>query len=304
MRQAVIGSFAPVRACAAAALLLAGLLSLAAQTPPTPPFFFLQLSDTQFGMFTANEDFAQETANFEMAIAAANRLRPAFVVVTGDLVNRPGDAAQIAEYRRIAARLDPAIPLYDVAGNHDVENVPTPASVATYVERFGRDHYAFTYRTLAAVVLNSSLIHSPSGAPALYQAQSDWMREELARLRRSGARHLVVFQHHPWFLKDAAEPDQYFNIPLERRVPHLALFHEFGVTHLFSGHYHRNAVAADGALQMITTGAVGMPLGEGTQSGLRVVIVRDTGISHRFYALGELPNRIDLANPRETSARR
>ena len=82
----------------------------------TPPFFFLQFSDPQFGMFTADKDFAQETANFEMAIATANRLQPAFVVVTGDLVNKAGDAAQIAEYRRIARRLDPAIPLYNVAG--------------------------------------------------------------------------------------------------------------------------------------------------------------------------------------------
>jgi len=38
-----------------------------------------------------------------------------------------------------------------------------------------------------------------------------------------------------------------------------------------------------------------MPLGEGTQSGIRVVIVRDTGISHRYgrnfhlIRLGYLP---------------
>ena len=27
---------------------------------------------------------------------------------------------------------------------------------------------------------------------------------------------------------------------------------------------------------------------------MRVVIVRDNGLSHRFYSLGELPNTIDL----------
>src|SRR4249920_2975667 len=76
------------------------------QAPADLPFFFLQFSDPQFGMFTADKDFAQETANFEFAIASANRLKPAFVVVTGDLVNKAGDPAQIAEYHRIAARLD------------------------------------------------------------------------------------------------------------------------------------------------------------------------------------------------------
>jgi hypothetical protein len=53
-------------------------------------------------------------------------------------------------------------------------------------------------------------------------------------------------------------------------------------------------VAASGDIQMITTGPVGMPLGQGTQSGVRVAIVTDAGITHRYYALGELPNRIEL----------
>src|SRR5438045_1616128 len=101
------------------ALCAALALTIHAQTPTPaapPPVFFLQFSDPQFGMFTANKDFVQETANFEMAIATANRLRPAFIVVTGDLVNKGGDAKQIAEFKRIAARLNKSIPMYNVAG--------------------------------------------------------------------------------------------------------------------------------------------------------------------------------------------
>src|SRR5439155_9318850 len=100
------------------------------------PFFFIQLTDPQFGMFTDNADFRQETANFEFAVAAVNRLRPAFVVVTGDLVNKAGDAAQIAEYPPLVVRVDPAIPVYNVAGNHDVGNTPTPDSVAADTNKF------------------------------------------------------------------------------------------------------------------------------------------------------------------------
>ena len=117
---------------------------------------------------------------------------------------------------------------------------------------------------------------------------------ELERARSSGARHIVVFQHHPWFLRKADEPDEYFNIPTERRMPHLVLFREFGVKTLVSGHYHRNSLARDGDLEMITTGAVGMPLGEGSQSGIRVFIVRDSGLTHRFYTFGEIPNQVNL----------
>ena len=274
------------------------VLTVRAQTPaPKPdapsPVFFLQFSDPQFGMFTANKDFVQETANFEMAIATANRLRPAFIVVTGDLVNKGGDAKQIAEYRRIAARLSPGIPMYNVAGNHDVENEPTPATVAAYVRAFGRDYYSFRSGVIFGIVLNSSLIKAPDTAPELYAAQERWLDAELARAQSSGARHIVVFQHHPWFLKDAAEADEYFNIPLARRGRYLDKFRAAGVRYLFSGHYHRNAIATAGGIEAITTGPVGMPLGDGSQSGMRVVIVTDTALSHRFYTLGELPIKIE-----------
>ena len=110
--------------------------TLAAQT-------FVQMSDPQFGMYTKDADFAQETANFEFAIATANRLKPAFVVITGDLINKAGDAAMTAEYKRITAKLDPKIKLFNVAGNHDVGNQPTKESLAQYRERFGPDYYSF-----------------------------------------------------------------------------------------------------------------------------------------------------------------
>src|SRR6266446_5757511 len=97
-------------------LLLA--LLLASQADPQEINFFLHMSDPQFGMYSANKDFAQETVNFEFAIATANRLRPKFVVICGDLVNQAGNATQIAEFKRIAARLDPGIELYNVPGNH------------------------------------------------------------------------------------------------------------------------------------------------------------------------------------------
>src|SRR5262245_18772161 len=104
------------------ALLLLSLgLGLIAQQPieqptaqPAEPFF-IQLADPQFGAFTSDRDFAQETVNYEFAIATVNRLKPAFVVICGDLINKVGDAAQTAEYFRITAKLDRSIPLYAVA---------------------------------------------------------------------------------------------------------------------------------------------------------------------------------------------
>src|SRR5262249_44262402 len=148
-----------------------------------------------------------------------------------------------------------------IAGNHDVGNEPTPASLAAYRERFGPDYYTFRVGDFAGFVLNSSLISAPAKAQDEAAKQEAWLAAELEKAHNDGARHLVVFQHPSCFLTDAAEPDQYFNIPKPARDRYLALFKKYGVTHVFAGHYHRNAEARDGSLEMITTGPVGKPLG-------------------------------------------
>jgi 3',5'-cyclic AMP phosphodiesterase CpdA len=77
------------------------------------------------------------------------------VGITGDLINQSTYAAQAAEYRRIAAKIDTRIPIYAMPGNHDVENEPTPASLATYRERIGRDYYSFRAGSAATATNNS-----------------------------------------------------------------------------------------------------------------------------------------------------
>jgi UDP-2,3-diacylglucosamine pyrophosphatase LpxH len=279
----------------AAAVLWAwlGFVGMAAPADAGAPFFFIQLTDPQFGMFTDNANFVQETANFEFAVATINRLRPAFVVVTGDLVNKTGDAAQIREYQRLQATVDPAIPVYNVAGNHDVGNVPTPKAVAAYTNQFGAEYYEFRHDDFEGIVLDSNLVKAPQKVHDLFAAQESWLRDELQKARDSGAKHIAIFQHHPWFLKTPDEPDQYFNLPLEHRAAYLGLFHQFGVEDVFCGHYHRNLVVHDGALEIVVTGALGKPLG-GDRSGMQIVIVRDSGIEHHFYDLGEIPTRVIL----------
>jgi predicted phosphodiesterase len=249
---------------------------------------FIQMSDTQFGMFAKDADFAHETANFEFAIAAANRIGPAFVVITGDLVNKPGDAVQIAEFQRIAKKLDPKIKLFVVAGNHDVGNEPTAATLAAYRKSFGPDYYSFRVGEIAGIVLNSNLERGTKNVPEEASKMEAWFREELGKAKASGAKQIIVFQHISFFLKEAGEADQYFVIPPDVRARYLKMMHEHGVRQVFAGHYHRNEVGRDGELEMVTTGPTGMPLG-GARSGIRVVTVDEKGLTHRYYDFGELP---------------
>jgi 3',5'-cyclic AMP phosphodiesterase CpdA len=260
------------------------------------PFYFMMLADPQFGMFATDRSFAQETANYEFAVAAVNRLKPGFVVILGDLVNKAGDTGQIREYQRISEKIDPSIPVYHVAGNHDVGNEPTPDSLAAYRMNFGRDYYSFRAGPVYGIVLNSTLIHSPRSARSEYEKQDAWVKKELAAAKASQAQHILVFQHHPCFLKDAQEDDRYENIPRERRLPLLALFHDHGVRYVFAGHTHRNVAARDGQLQVAAIGPVGQPLGQGG-SGIGIATVTAGGVEHRFYDFGALPER--LAVPRK-----
>ena len=271
--------------------LIAGfLLWLAAAC--AQPFFFIQATDPQFGMYAENRNFTQETTNFEFLIATANRLRPAFVIVTGDLVNRTGDPAQTAEYLRIAGRLDSAIPIYHVPGNHDMGNAPTPESLAAYRAKFGPDYYAFRAGPMAGIVLDSTLIFDSRQVPGEAEKQEAWLRAELEKAKRDGIAHIVVFQHHPWFVHSPDEPDQYENLPKASRVRYLKLFEESGIRQVFAGHYHQNAAARNGSLEMVTTGPIGKPL-RGGVSGFRIGVIRNGGIEHQYYQMGDVPNRIE-----------
>ena len=257
------------------------------------PWFFIQLTDTQLGMFTGNKDFAQDAANFEFAVASVNRLKPRFVIITGDLVNKPGDAAQIAEYKRIAARIDKSIRFYHLPGNHDVDNAPTPATLAAYRRNIGEDWYSFREGDFAGVVINTTIIHTSSAVTDEVAKQKGWLESELAKLKSAGAKQIVVFQHHPWFVMKASEPDGYFNLPLATRQAYLDIFAKGGVRQIFSGHVHKSSVANDAEIEMIVSGPIGMPLSE-EGSGMRVGIVRDGRVDHTFYPIGRVPNQIKL----------
>lgn len=269
-----------------AALVFAGLVF-----PVYGAEFFMQASDPQFGMFTANKDFRQETANWEFAIANVNRLHPAFLVVTGDLTNN-AEPAQIAEYRRINAKLDKGIHLYSVAGNHDVGNDPTPETLAAYRKQFGPDYYSFREGSVYGIVLDSSLFKAPALVQIEARKQEAWLESELGKAKAAGAL-IVVFQHIPWFLERADEPDQYFNIPMETRQRILGLLHRFGARYVFAGHYHRNALGRDGDLEMVTSGPAGMPIGP-DPSGLRVCELKDGGIVHTYYGFGVIPSAVPV----------
>ena len=55
-----------------------------------------------------------------------------------------------------------------------------------------------------------------------------WLDAELEDAQQSQCRHLVIFQHIPWYIKEADEPKEYFNIDLETRKRMLNKFKTAG----------------------------------------------------------------------------
>ena len=275
---------------------LSNWLTESTQSASDPSRHFIQMADTQLGMSEyslplmligatwRDDQFETDARLFESAIRSANELAPAFVIICGDLVNRVGHAGQIAEFKRIAATLDSNIPLYVVAGNHDVGNVPSAESLRAYRLAFGPDRYSFRDGGIHGIVLNSQLIDAPKNVPDEAEKQLSWLRDELERAKASGTKHIIVFQHQSLFLESPDEADAYFNIESEARAVYLDLFKQAGVEAVLAGHYHRNASGRDGALDMITSGPVGRPLGK-DPSGFRIIEVLEDSIRHEYFSL-------------------
>lgn len=288
------------------------------------PFHFIQLADPQFGMFASLsgkteeqiaefrragltvrpvpkiEGFERETALFEKAISEANRLRPDFVVTCGDMVDDRRDRAQSDEVLRIAGMLDPSIPMYWLPGNHDVgggTEAPTPDSLALYCKVFGPDYYAFQHKGVSFIAMNSAVLHLPEHTGSELEAQLGFLESELETAVRRKSRHIVLFAHHALFVGNPDESDRPINMRFsltrrQRRVI-LDMCRRYGVSHVFAGHWHKNNYAADGGLHVITSAAVGYPLGD-DPSGYRVVRVFEDRIEHDYYAFGAGPASVEL----------
>lgn len=246
---------------------------------PVELFTFIQLTDIQMGMISKNANNDAEIGLYTTAIQEVNRLKPAFVVITGDFVNNRTDTNQIIAFRKITALINKKIRVFFIPGNHDMGQIPDKEKMDFYFRYFPSDKFEFMCKGVQLTGINSCLINS--GIEEELQ-QMDWLKTTL--MKQSTKVRKIIFTHHPFFITDIHEKDSYSNIPLAKRMEYMQLFKNNGVKFIFAGHYHNNAQAQHGDIQMITTSAVGKPLGS-AKSGFRVVTVYKDSISHKYVEL-------------------
>jgi 3',5'-cyclic AMP phosphodiesterase CpdA len=251
------------------------------------PFFFVQITDPQFGFFEANNGFGKETELYEKAVNEINRLNPDFVVITGDLVNNKDDRSQIAEFKRITAKINSKTPVFFSPGNHDIGQSPTQKDIDSFISDYGHEKFSFKHKKSFFIGFNSVIIKA--NTPVLEQFQSNWLKKELSKVKR--AKHIILFCHYPFFINAFDEPETYSNIAIKTRNVYISLFKEYNVDAVFAGHLHNNGSSKFGNMEMITTSAIGKPLAK-APSGIRIVKVYPDHIESVYYGLDEIPEII------------
>jgi serine/threonine-protein phosphatase CPPED1 len=252
------------------------------------PWFFIQLTDPQMGMYENNQGFEKETALLEKAVAGINRLHPDFVVITGDFVHNTNSAEQIKEFKRLVAKIDPRIPVYFTPGNHDLGQNPNKQSLKRYRKNYGNDRFAIQHKGSALIGINTSFIKARMELQE--QKQYKWLENELKR--NQNAVHKILFCHFPFYNSTPEEAESYSNIAPDYRVKYLSLFEDYSVDAVFSGHLHNNSEFKNSNILLVTTSALGKSLGN-APSGLRIVKIYNDRIESGYFGLDDLPGTVE-----------
>lgn len=255
------------------------------------PFFFLQLSDPQFGFMDNNKSISAETEAMNKVVTAINQLKPPFVVITGDFVNNSKSKEQIAAYKSMIAQIDSSVKVYMIPGNHDIGKV-SRASIDNYKKNYGETHFSFRYGDCAFIGIDSNIIKEEDKERE--EVQFKWLEQELQKTK--DARFKFVFTHCSVFLKRMDEPVNYSNFSLPMREKYVRLFQKYGVNAIFAGHLHNNAYGKVGNMEMITIGPIGKVLGTGYQ-GMNLVKVYPDRFISEFIALNQFPKEVVMSDP-------
>jgi 3',5'-cyclic AMP phosphodiesterase CpdA len=205
-------------------------------------FSFIQLGDPQLGM----GGYEHDVETLKQAVEQINKLDCDFVVICGDLVHHVSDSAY-ARFQSIIERLD--VPCYLVAGNHDVGNVPDDSTLSYYRKTLGKDYYEFRNQGYAFIITNSQLWKTDIGEES--RRHDSWLRETLERQSTEQV-PVIVVGHHPMFIDQLDEAEQYSNLPVDKREELLNLFAGNNVKAYLSGHRHKTLVNRFQEIQLVT----------------------------------------------------
>ena len=227
-------------------------------------FYFVHITDTH--MLYSLFDGGKRQDNFESLVDHINSFekKPAFVVITGDLVEWGGDCNSGAQ--NFQAFIDClykeqdhlyldstfSIPVYTTPGNHDYRNINLfELSLHNYHSLVDNKHieendrYLVTYEDLSLFFLNSGhdYLDNPDDwvrvlGDGLYDEDIEWLEDAL---EDCSSQHKIVLMHHP-AINDDYIFGQIKDVIARNREEFIALCDEYNVDVVLCGHTHESKV--------------------------------------------------------------
>jgi 3',5'-cyclic AMP phosphodiesterase CpdA len=194
---------------------------------------------------------------YRKLVSLAMERKPDFIINTGDMITTPGNKHDWAKFWEMSKPI--TVPYFLVVGNHDA-HPKVPLSEKTYKEQVdlpGNElYYSFTAGNSLFIVLDSFIDDQEK---RIMGEQLQWLETVLAN---STQKHKFVFLHHPLYTdlgKGHHAHDSLDKYP-ENRDMLDALFAEFKVDAVFSGHEHYYERRTVDGIFYIITGGGGAPM--------------------------------------------
>lgn len=165
--------------------------------------------------------------NFKAVLEQAEKLKPDFVLTTGDMVSRGSKSkADWEALEQVAGPFMRRVPTWPAMGNHEIMGGQEGLGLATFLAFYGlkRSYYSFQVRHARFIALSW---------PLPRKQELDFLKAELAA-GRAARQHLFVFLHMPFFTVGEKPETEVPNRPTEITN----LFSEHKVAAVFSGHDH------------------------------------------------------------------
>ncbi len=253
-------------------------------------FTFVQITDIHLDAVEEHRIF------FEKAIREINKINPAFVIATGDLVSEAERAtiSQAKEWYDIYCGLisNLNMPVFNMVGNHDVVGIHYKKDISTepgynkemYRDYFGPTYYSFDWGSYHCIVLDPNEFLEGNQFYKIPDYQVEWLRKNLSY--RQG-KPLLVFFHEP-------------TIAWEDRTEVLDLLNQH-TTKMFSGHWHMDILIDSQGIPEQVTGAL---CGEwwrgdcmdGSPCGYSLIQVDEENIFSFYKGVG-IERQINITSP-------
>ena len=247
---------------------------------------FVQMSDPQLGFYASKhsgvEGIDYEIKNLSSAISITNEIRPDFVITTGDLMQDRLDPQHADVVKKMYSKLN--CEFYFAPGNSDLSNSPKIEDIERYKTRFGSDYFSFYHANSQFIILNSCVLFDWSETPGENVKQIRFLEQQLLSGQANNCDHQLIFMHHPLFGTHPEDDDSHMVLPKSQRFQILDLLERFGVTAVFTGHWHANNIVQYYDTQLITSGPITYSLGK-DPSGIRVIELDGSKLTHEYIAI-------------------